>query len=94
MSTDSLGALTEPVQLPMFAEDALPFVVPDADAARERLQAMLDKMRAAASWPWKAATVEQYRETLWPSLLSKLSETEADRLRAAMEAETARLDAA
>ena len=61
---------------------------------RDRLQTMLDKMRAAASWPWKASTVAHYRETLWPSLQSKLPKHEAERLHADIEVEAARLDAA
>lgn len=77
----------------MFAEDDLPRYVPDAQDVRERLQAVLDKIRAAASWPWKAATVSHYRETLWPSLLSKLPEEEAARWRFELETEAARLDA-
>lgn len=62
---------------------------------RDRLNGMLDKMRAAASWPWKASTVAFYRETVWPSLLSKLPDKdEAARFHAEIEAEAGRLDAA
>jgi hypothetical protein len=79
----------------MFAEDALPVFMPDAEAAREKLQDMLAKMRAAASWPWKSATVELYRQTVWPSLLDKLGDAqEAARLRAEIHTEITRLDAA
>ncbi|MGD0867090.1 MAG: hypothetical protein ABSA49_16200 [Rhizomicrobium sp.] len=79
----------------MFAEDDLPRYAPDAENARDRLQGMLDKMRAAASWPWKPSTVVLYRESVWPSLLGKLAdETEIVRLRSEMDAEIARLDAA
>ncbi|HEX4157058.1 MAG TPA: hypothetical protein VHY79_01160 [Rhizomicrobium sp.] len=79
----------------LFAEDALPFQPAyDVDAVRERLEAALVKMRAAASWPWKDSTASRYRETVWPSLLKRLpDEAEAARLRAEMEAEIARLDA-
>lgn len=60
----------------LFAEEQLPWQPAyDADAVRERLETVLVKMRAAANWPWKAATVEFYRESLWPSLLSKLPDT-------------------
>ena len=56
---------------------------------------MLDKMRAAATWPWKSSTVCLHRESVWPSLLGKLAdEIEAARLRSEMEVEAARLDAA
>lgn len=80
----------------LFAEEALPWQPAyDADAVRGRLEAVLVKMRAAANWPWKAATVEFYRATLWPSLLSKLPDTgDTARLRSEMESEIARLDAA
>jgi hypothetical protein len=85
----------EPVQPLMFAEDALPVFMPDAEAVRDKLQGLLDKMRAAASWPWKTSTVSLYRESVWPSLFKKLAdESDAIRLRAEMEAEAARLDAA
>ena len=67
----------------------------DVGAVRDRLTEALDKMRAAASWPWKAATVSNYRETVWPSLLNKLPDkAEAARIRAEIEAEVIRLDAA
>jgi hypothetical protein len=80
----------------LFAEEDLPRrPLHDPREARERLQAMLGKMRAAASWPWKAATVSSYRESLWPLLLGCLAdEAEASRFRAEIEAEAARLDAA
>ena len=80
----------------LFREDDLPFQAAyDVDAVRGRLQAMLDKMRAAASWPWKSATVASYREILWPSLLAKLPDRqEAIRFRVEFAAEAARLDAA
>lgn len=79
----------------MFAEDALPVYMPEADSARAKLQGMLDKMRAAASWPWKASTVLLYREAVWPSLLAKLGDADdALCIRAEIEAEAVRLDAA
>ena len=80
----------------LFAEDALPFQPAyDVGAVRERLEAALVKMRAAASWPWKDSTASRYRESVWPSLLKKLPDAaEAARLKAEMEAEIARLDAA
>jgi hypothetical protein len=80
----------------LFAEDDLPIQPAyDLGAVRARLQDMLDKMRAAASWPWKASTVDSYRQTVWPSLLNKLPDKdEAARWHAEIEAESARLDAA
>lgn len=67
----------------------------DVGAVRGRLNGMLDKMRAAASWPWKASTVASYRETVWPALLNKLTDSEeAMRLRVEIAAESERLDKA
>ena len=80
----------------LFAEADLPQrpVYHSQDVA-DKLHAFLDKMRAAASWPWKASTVSNYRETVWPSLLGKLPDkAEAAQFRADIEAEAARLDAA
>ena len=76
-----------------FAEEELPWrPAYDPAEVRQRLETMLVKMRAAASWPWKSATVAFYRETLWPSLLGKLSHAEAAQLRSEMDTEIARLD--
>ena len=78
----------------LFAEEGLP-VRPayDVGAVRNRLNDMLGRMRAAASWPWRASTVALYRDTVWPSLLSKLPDKdEAARFRAEIEAEAARLE--
>jgi hypothetical protein len=85
----------ESAQRSMFAEEDLPRYDPGADDARARLESTLGKMRTAASWPWKADTVSAYRENLWPSLLGRLPDRdEATRLRAELDAEIARLDAA
>jgi hypothetical protein len=80
----------------LFAEDDLPLQPAyDVGAVRGRLEEMLSKMHAAASWPWKAETVAHYCETVWPSLLNKLPDAEeAARFRAELEAESKRLDAA
>ena len=78
----------------LFAEEELPWrPVYDPREVRERLETILVKMRAAASWPWKSAIVAQYRETLWPSLLGKLPHAEATQLRSEMDTEINRLDA-
>jgi hypothetical protein len=70
----------------LFAADALPFQPAyDVGAVRERLEAALGKMRAAAGWPWKDSTAAHYREAVWPSLLKKLLDAaEAARLKAEM----------
>jgi hypothetical protein len=80
----------------LFAEDTLPWQATyDVGAVRDRLEAALVKMRAAANWPWRDSTVSHYRETIWPSLLGKLPD-DADRtgLRSELETEISRLDAA
>lgn len=86
----------ETSQPSLFADGALPErPLHDPQEARARLNGMLATLRAAASWPWKEATVRSYREKLWPALLGRLPDaTEAARLRAEIEAEIARLDAA
>jgi hypothetical protein len=88
--------LLDAVQPTLFRDDELPQrPLHDPDAARGRLTDMLAKMRAAASWPWKDATVRHYREAVWPSLLDRLPDAdEAERLRAEFDTESARLDAA
>lgn len=84
----------ETVQPLLFAEDELPWrPAYDPGDVRDRLEAMLAKMRAAASWPWKPSTVCFYRETFWPSLLSKLPDAEEAAHLREMEAEITRLDA-
>lgn len=68
--------------------------VPNPQHVRNRLQDMLDTMRASANWPWKPSTVKFYRETVWPYLYSKLTDQEeAARWRTQIETEIARLDA-
>jgi hypothetical protein len=79
----------------LFAEADLPQrPVYDPQDVAGKLHAFLDKMRAAASWPWKASTVAHYRTAVWPQLLAKLADTEeVEHLRTELEAEAARLDA-
>ena len=79
----------------LFGEEELPWrPADDPGEAQARLETMLVKMRAAASWPWEFEMVAYYRKDLWPSLFARLSQAEAARLRSEMNAETARLDAA
>jgi hypothetical protein len=84
--------VAEPI---LFAESELPKrPLHDPQELRGKLQAFLEKMRAAASWPWKASTVAHYRKTVWPQLLAKLPDAdETESIRADIEAEAARLDA-
>jgi hypothetical protein len=69
--------------------------VPDPRHVRNRLTEMLSVMRSSESWPWEPVTVALYRERVWPYLFEKLPDREeAERWRADIEAEIARLDAA
>ena len=71
----------------LFAEEELPRAVADTAAVRARLEEILAKTQAAASRPWKASTVANYRESVWPALLVKLSDPEeAARLSTRIEA--------
>jgi hypothetical protein len=84
-------------QTDLFGEaDALPKAyVPDPRHIRNRLIEMLSMMRSSESWPWEPVMVALYRESVWPYLYGKLPDLdEADRWRAEIEAEIARLDAA
>jgi len=86
-----------PAQPDLFGEALAPrqAYVPDPRHVRNRLDEMLAVMRSSGSWPWDPDTVEFYRETVWPYLYEKLPDPEeAERFRAAIEAEIARLDAA
>ena len=86
-----------PSQADLFGEaDALPkSYVPDPRHVRNRLIEMLSVMRSSESWPWEPVTVALYRETVWPYLYERLPDREeAERFRAEIEAEIARLDAA
>lgn len=84
-------------QQSLFSDEELgpkPYV-PDPRHVRNRLQSMLDEMRASAKWPWEPSTVKFYRETVWPYLYSKLTDQEeAARWRTQIETEIARLEAA
>jgi hypothetical protein len=59
-----------------------------------RLVEMLTEMRGAAAWPWDETRMELYRNIVWPHLLRLLPSDEAERWRADLEAEAARLDLA
>jgi hypothetical protein len=72
-----------------------PPYVPDPRHVRNRLADMLAAMRTAERWPWEPVMVALYRETVWPDLCAELPDRgEAERWRAQIEAEAARLDTA
>lgn len=85
------------VQQNLFAdEDVAPppkLRKPDPSLSRNKLLFMLNCMRSATKWPYSAESVRFFRETLWPQAYSALDPEEAARLRAEIEAESARLDA-
>ncbi|HEY5046561.1 MAG TPA: hypothetical protein VII49_00890 [Rhizomicrobium sp.] len=85
------------VQSSLFAENEMgpkPRVhVANPRHVRNRLQGLLDEMRAAERWPWEGALLELYRDVVPPQLYARLSDAEeAARWRADIEAEAARLD--
>ncbi len=89
--------MTSPRQPDLFADaQAAPNAyVPDPRHVRNRLADMLTAMQAAQTWPWEPAMVALYRERVWPYLYERLPDRdEAERWRALIEAEIARLDAA
>jgi hypothetical protein len=56
---------------------------------------MLTVMRSAESWPWEPVMVALYRHNVFPYLCERLPDREeAERFRAEIETEIARLDAA
>jgi len=67
--------------------------VPDPRHVRNQLEEMLCVMRSSKSWPWEPDTAAFYRERVFPYLCGKLADPEeAERFRADIEAEIARLD--
>jgi len=60
---------------------------------RNRLQGLLDEMRAAERWPWEGAVLERSRDIVPPQLYAALPDAEEGaRWHAEIEAEAARLD--
>jgi hypothetical protein len=69
--------------------------VPPLPIVRNTLKDMLDKMRAAKTWPWSESMVEININRHIPYLIGLLSDpAEAARWRAEIGAEAARLEAA
>jgi len=81
----------------LFAEEEVgpkPYV-PNPQSVRNRLQSLLDEMRAAERWPWEGAALDLKREIVLPRLCDHLPDKEEGaRWRAQIAAEAARLDAA
>lgn len=67
---------------------------PDPHLSRNKLEFMLNLMRAASKWPWSEERVRFFYETLWPQSYAALPPEEAAAYRTQIEAEAARLDAA
>ncbi|HEX4159205.1 MAG TPA: hypothetical protein VHY79_12070 [Rhizomicrobium sp.] len=81
----------------LFAEEdvAPKRYVPNPQYVRNRLQSLLDEMRAAAKWPWEPVIVSLRCDSVLPRLYELLPDSnEARRWRTMIDAEIARLDAA
>lgn len=69
--------------------------VPKVEHVRAGLSDALERMRAAERWPWSGSWLKLQRESSWPYLIRLLADREeAERWRADLAAEAARLDAA
>lgn len=87
-----------PVNQPdLFGEDApagpAPYQV-KREHVLNRLVEMLADLKGAEAWPWDEVRIDLNRNYVWPHLFRLLPEDEAERWRADLEAEAARLDAA
>lgn len=92
-----MGAQAELFSLPqgdLFGAPSAPaYVVPHAIAVNT-LRKTLEKLAAAAAWPWDADMKVARMDRTVPKLLAVLPPDEAADWRARIDAETARLDAA
>ena len=78
----------------LFGAPVAPAYVPNPVHVRNRLQALLDQMRASATWPWDEPIVRLHRERTFGYLCGLLTQSEAADWRRRIAAEVARLDAA
>ncbi|RIA55404.1 hypothetical protein [Dichotomicrobium thermohalophilum] len=80
-------------QIDLFGESfGTPRYVPKPEHVRNRLQSILDTLRAADSWPWPPVIVRQYRDLTLPYLYEQLHDpAEAARWSDLIDAEIARL---
>lgn len=68
--------------------------VPKPEHVRSGLIEALAAMRGAQAWPWDGSQLKLRRETVWPYLIRLLPDRdEAERWRADLAGEAARLDA-
>ena len=83
-------------QADMFGAEAAPRAyVPKPEHVRNALSSLLAEMRAAKAWPWNSSMVRLHRERTFSYLCGHLPDREeAERWRAEIDAEIARLDAA
>lgn len=96
---DSRDRSLSAVQSSLFAENEMgpkpKAYVPHPQHVRNRLQGLLDEMRAAERWPWEGAVLELYRNIVPPQLYAALPDAEEGACwRAQIEVEAARLDSA
>jgi len=80
-------------QIDLFGESVgAPRYAPKPEHVRNRLQSILDTLRAADSWPWPPVIVRQYRDLTLPYLYEQLHDpAEAARWIELFDAEIARL---
>jgi hypothetical protein len=84
-----------PAQPDMFGAPAPKAYVPDPRHVRNRLESLLEQLKAAESWPWEPVMVRLHRDRNLPYLCGLLADMEeAERWRAAFAAEMARLEQA
>jgi hypothetical protein len=81
-----------PAQADLFGVPAPKAYVPDPRHVRNRLADLLDKMKAAESWPWEPVIARMHRDRTIPYLCQLLPVDESDDWRRSFEAEIARLE--
>jgi hypothetical protein len=92
MSETNQSDLFQPVEPDLFGTPGPETYTPDPQHVRNRLDALLNQMRASAIWPWPDVMVELHRTKTFDYLVGLLPAPEASTWRAAIAAEIDRLD--
>ena len=67
----------------------------DPEDVRQKLAEFVDELKALEAWPWRKELVDRLHSMTWPYLFEKLQNPEeAQKWKALLEKEAARLDAA